>query len=156
MHLQRTSIVTVLFIGFRLGTVSLKHMLRSASERKENKRQVNRWQMSRSSSFTPGLGTLDTKEQNFTDEWKTMGRRSGCVKIPHLYIWKGNFARLITRHACYLMGPLCTYTPFQCCRFGKPPNLLPENKMADGCHKKSCKQRKKLDSKKRRNILRWA
>lgn len=156
MHSQRTSIGTVLFTGFRLGTVSFNTCSDLLPEGKKNKPPVNCWQMSRSSSFTPDLGTLDTEEQNFTDERKTMGRRSGCIKIPHLCVWKGNCARLITRHACYLMGPLCTYTPFQCCRFGKPPSLLPENKMADGCHKKSCKQRKKLDSKKRRNILCWA
>lgn len=46
-------------------------------------------------------------------------------------------------------GPLCTHTPFQYCRSGKPPKLLPEYKIPDGCPKKSCKQREKLQSKKR-------
>lgn len=52
-------------------------------------------------------------------------------------------------HGCFWWAPLCTHTPFQYCRSGKPPMLLPEYKMPDRRLEKSSKQRDTLVSKKR-------
>lgn len=53
------------------------------------------------------------------------------------------------------MGPsvYSNCTPFQYCRSGKPPKLLPEYKMPDCFLEKSSKQRDKLVSKKREMLV---
>lgn len=82
-------------------------------------------------------------------------REDGLVLKYLTCISEKKFARLTTGHACYLMGPLCTCTPFQCCRFGKPPSLLPENKMADGCHKKELQPEEKAGFQENEKHLCW-